>query len=68
MAEVVTLEARLDPLLITVLLPERSAGGHASARILPQAGGVYEVNVGHSDHTARCRIFDTGTVPEFQTP
>ncbi len=65
-AEVATQEARLEPFLVTVLLPERGAGGDASAEIQTQPGGVFDVTLRHGDATARCRVFDTGALPEFE--
>jgi len=65
-AEAATQEARLAPLLITVLAPERGTAGRVSARIRDLSRGVYEVTVRHPDHEAHCRIVDTGAIPEFE--
>jgi len=64
-AEVATQDARLDPLLITVLLPQKSTDSQTIAQIAPQGDGTYEINIQQGDKTQRCRVFDTGTIPEF---
>lgn len=64
--EVSTHEADLESMLITVLLPERGTGGQASALIQAHPGGVHDVDIRHGDRTARCRVFDTGSLPEFE--
>ena len=65
-AAVETLEARQDPLRITVLIPEKGTGGNVAAQIQPGADGTFEIRLRHGNRRARCRITDRGTLPEFE--
>lgn len=65
-AEIATQEARLDSFLITVLLPRQNEGDAVSAQIVTQDDGTYALTIQHGESTKRCRVFDTGTVPEFE--
>ncbi len=64
-AEVSTQEAQLESFPITVLLPERGEGGQAAAQIDSPSEGTYAITLHNGERTRRCRVFDTGTVPEF---
>ena len=65
-ASVETLEARQDPLLITVLIPEKGTGENVAAQIQPGIDGTFEIHLHHGDQRARCRITDRGVLPEFE--
>lgn len=64
-AEVATQTEGLEPLLLTVLLPEQRASGEAFARFTVENGGEIGVQLRNAGGDARCRIFDTGWIPEF---
>ena len=65
-AAVETQEARKDPLLITVLIPEKGAGGNVKAEIQQRDAATFEIDLRHGDRSARCRITDNGMLPEFE--
>ena len=64
-AAVETREARLDPLLITLLIPAKGTGETVAAQIQP-AADTFEIRLRHGNRRARCRISDRGTLPEFE--
>ena len=64
-AEVATQAESLEPMLITVLLPEQGAGGTASAAFQAPNDGETDIHMRNAGGEARCRIFDTGSIPEF---
>ncbi len=65
--EVGTSTPRTDVLLLTVLLPERTPGGFASAEIHREStDGPYRVSIRNGNSVAECRVFDTAEIPEFE--
>ena len=62
-AEVETPAPHLNPLLVTVLLPERGTGGAASATIRPHDDGA-AVAIRTAGGSRALRVFDTGAIPE----
>jgi Heparinase II/III-like protein len=65
--EVGTTAPRTDVFLLTVLLPERTPGGFASAEVRREsADGPYRVSIRNGNSVAECRVFDTGEIPEFE--
>ncbi len=64
-AEVATQTEGLEPMLLTVLLPEQGAGGTASAQFQTRGDGEIDIHIRNAGGEARCRIFDTGSIPEF---
>ncbi|MDH3252907.1 MAG: heparinase II/III-family protein, partial [Ignavibacteria bacterium] len=65
--EVGTSTPRTDVFLLTVLLPERTPGGIASAEVRREsADGPYRVSIRNGNSVAECRVFDTGEIPEFE--
>jgi hypothetical protein len=65
--EVGTSTPRTDVFLLTVLLPERTPGGFASAEIHREsADGSYRVSIRNGNGMAECRVFDTAEIPEFE--
>ena len=65
-AAVDTRDARHDPLLITVLVPEQGSGGAVTAEIQPRADATFAVRLRQGDRRATCRLSDQGTLPEFE--
>ena len=53
-AVVETREARLDPLLITLLIPAKGMGETVTAQIQP-AADTFEIRLRHGNRHARCR-------------
>lgn len=64
-AEVSMISSSLMPLLITVLLPERSPGGQAQAQVRTESEGLFDIIVQQGDQEARLHIRDSGIMPEF---
>ena len=64
-AEIATAAESLEPMLITVLLPEQGAGGTASAQFQAPGDREIDIQIRNAGGVARCRIFDTGSIPEF---
>jgi hypothetical protein len=64
-AEVSTQRPRLAPFLVTVLLPERHTAPGASAQITFGSDNTYMITLRNAEREMRCRVFDTGTIPEF---
>ncbi len=61
-----TTTPRLDPFLVTALVPH-AAGAPAEASIVPLAGGNrYEITLRQGAQTVRVRLYDTDTTPEFE--
>ena len=66
-AAVETEEARLESLLITVLIAERGNSRSAPVQIQRDGEDAFEIVLGRSDRfSARCRITDQGVLPEFE--
>ncbi len=65
-AEVGTREARLDPFLLTVLLPVRDRRPDPAATLQATGAGVYTVEIEQGGRRVRCRVTDAGTIPEFE--
>ena len=65
-AAVETQEARKDPLLITVLMPEQGRGGSITAQMQRDDVGRFEMVLRHGERRARCRVSDRGVLPEFE--
>ena len=63
--DIKTAEPAKEILLITVLLPERSPGGVASAQIATDGDG-YRVELHNGNHRASCFVHDTGALPEIE--
>lgn len=64
-AEVETQQAGLAPTLLTVLLPQAGAGDMAEADVSHE-GGVFHVALRNGAREARVRLFDTGSIPEYE--
>jgi len=66
-AEVSTATPTTAPFLLTVLMPVPLPGGKPQADIQWDAqGGFYKVHMQNGSQSATCKVYDTGTVPEYE--
>jgi hypothetical protein len=56
----------LEPLLVTLLLPQRTDMTLSTGRINELDGGEVEVRIQSGLSPAVCRITDSGVIPEFR--
>ncbi len=67
-AEVATQTPALAPFLVTALLPATAVGTPPTAQITREQEGIFVIRLAQNDRTLTCRVYDTGTIPEFEIP
>ena len=66
-AEVSTATPSIESFLVTVLMPVPVPGAKPQARIQwDEQGGFYRLHMQNGSQTATCKVYDTGTVPEYE--